>query len=97
MHNNEFLQLLILELHVRPICGILQYFSICNSMGRSEIWDKFNELNDNFAVIATMNGITKISLPLVLSQIKNIACFVKVKIFFCKLAFTMSSGFLLLL
>ena len=71
---------------LRPICGILQYFNICNSMGRSEIWDKFNELNDNFAILATTSGIyPKISLPLVLSQIKTIASFIKVKIFFSNL------------
>ena len=86
MHNNEFQQLLILELHVRPICSILQYFSICNSMGRSEIRDKFHELSDNFAILATTSGIyPKISLPVVLSQIKIIASFVKVKIFFSNL------------
>ena len=50
MHNNEFLQLLILELHIRPICSILQYFSICNSMGRSEIWDKFHELRGDWTI-----------------------------------------------
>ena len=50
-----------------------------------------------FAVIATSGIYPKISLLPVLSQIKTIASFVKVKIsdFFFKIASTMSSGFLL--
>ena len=52
----------------------------------------------NSAVIATVSGIyPKISILLVISQINNLASFIKVKISVFKLASTMSSGFLLLL
>ena len=68
---------------------------VCNSTGRSEIWDKFHELqagvkfginftscreNGNFAILAMSGIYPKISLLLVLSQINTVASFIKVKI-----------------
>ena len=73
-------------------------FCICNSIGRSEIWDIFTSCskNGNFAVIATTSGnYPKTSLLPVLSQINTIASLFKVKIF--KLTSTMSRGFLQLM